>query len=76
MRVLDLELCGYTAARLGAEDLLAGDPAVVIHQAQPALQNGDGQVEVPFDDREEVEAFIPEEATREKRAGWGMREEC
>lgn len=41
--------------------LLAGNPALVIHEVEPALQYVDGVVDIPFDDGQQVEPFIPKE---------------
>lgn len=69
VRVLDLELGGYLAPRLGAQDLLSRNPSVVVHQGEPAAHDFHGKVGVPVQDEKEVEAFIPQEAAGKEGPG-------
>ena len=47
MRILDLELGRDLAARLRTEDLFSRDPAVVMHECEPAPQHIQRQVDIP-----------------------------
>ncbi|KAJ6264706.1 hypothetical protein Dda_0856 [Drechslerella dactyloides] len=79
VRVLGLEFAGHLAASFVAEDLLAGDPAVVVHQVVPAADNlhaaNECAINVPFDDGQQVESLVPEEPAWEERpAGDGCEQ--
>lgn len=82
MGVLNLELLGDFAAGFLAKNLLAANPAILIHEVEPAsddiesfrqsvwrlTQTGNDlrQVHVPVRNGQEMEAFIPQEAPGEE----------
>ncbi len=67
VRILDLELGRDLGSCLGAENLLAANPAILVNQAEPALDDLQSQVDVPICNRKEMESLIPEEPAREER---------
>ncbi|KAI6757584.1 hypothetical protein HG531_003409 [Fusarium graminearum] len=66
--VLNLELRGYFATSFVTQDLLASNPAIVVHGVVPALDNFKSQIDIPIGDGDKVETLIPEEAARKERA--------
>ncbi|KZL82099.1 hypothetical protein CI238_06778 [Colletotrichum incanum] len=75
VRVLHLELLRYLAASLKAKNLLTRNPAIIVHGVKPALDDLQGQVDVPVGNGDEVVTLIPEESSREERPGRDSREE-
>ena len=59
MRVLHLKLFGHFAASFRTEDLLATNPAIFVHQLEPALDDIKCEVSIPVNDGQKVEAFVP-----------------
>ena len=62
------ELRRHACLRLGAQDLLAWNPSVGMHQAQPAREDVVGERRVPSAHDELMKPLIPQEAAREKGA--------
>src|SRR6478609_8158457 len=75
VRVLRLELFRHLAPGFSAKDLLAGDPAVLVHQAEPALDDLEGHTKIPVRDRKQMESFVPQKATGEEGPRRNAREE-
>src|SRR5436190_8764202 len=75
MRILDLEVGRDFAAGLRTEDLFPRDPAMVIHECEPAPQYVQRQIDIPVQDEDQVEALVPQEASWEEWPGWDAGEE-
>ena len=75
-RVLRLEGFRYLRARLGTEDLLARNPAVVVDQRGPRFHQLHRERWIPSVNVQQVEALVPVKATREGCARGRRRQQA
>ena len=68
--VLDEERGRDLRPCLRPEDLLARQPAALAQQVEPVRDDVERDARVPPRDQQQVEALVPEEATREERPRW------
>ena len=73
-RVLCAELGRHLAPRLIAQNLFPSNPTVSIDQTRPRLKDFLRKFGIPRTYVEEMESFIPVEATRKGTPAWCARE--
>lgn len=44
------------------------NPSIIVHAAQPTLKNRNGEIQIPFYNRKQMEALIPQETSGKERS--------